>query len=330
MQRAAAWISAYLPGYGLTEVGVESVDASGPVPAQRDLLVSWAPPGQSIQRFPDVSRHTVDVAENTDDFILKPRSTATQMYVHWMGGVDPEWGGTLRSDPEDPVRVEVDRSGSEVLRGSIISDLPGDLTGWTVIWIRSQRTPTLRYALVQGDEAQWVPEVRSGQMINLGRMARPGGDWSPGQRRQLLGMFDETRRGLVQENIYERYVREYERGMLGGSGSGSISHNDERKYMEMLSIFGQLEPPKYLKPAQGQSPDTMVARRSLGRELDLSPWFNRPCVIVIGFLEDSACPIPLRLDGRQPRSQGLTVVRWVFPLPLNDRIAFGIEADEPE
>ena len=100
--------------------------------------------------------------------------------------------------------------------------------------------------------------------------------------------------------------------------------------MEMLSIFGQLQPPKYLKPPEGQSPETMVARRSLGRELDLSPWFSRPCVIVIGFLEDSACPIPLRVDGRPVRSEGLTVIRWIHPLPLNEQIAFRVEEEEPD
>ena len=60
----------------------------------------------------------------------------------------------------------------------------------------------------------------------------------------------------------------------------------------------------------------------LGRELDLSPWFVRPCLIVIGYLEDSECPIPLRVNGDPVPSDGLTVVRWVYPLPVDYDVAF--------
>ena len=60
----------------------------------------------------------------------------------------------------------------------------------------------------------------------------------------------------------------------------------------------------------------------MGRELDLSPWFVRPCLIVIGYLEPSACPIPIRVDGKPVTSTGTTVVRWIKPLKLDATIAF--------
>ncbi|MDY7107286.1 MAG: hypothetical protein SYC29_01490, partial [Planctomycetota bacterium] len=74
------------------------------------------------------------------------------------------------------------------------------------------------------------------------------------------------------------------------------------------------------------SPSLFRTARELGRNLDLSAWFNRPSLIVIGYLRESACPIPLRVAGRTVNSEGLTVVRWVHPLPLIEPIAF----PEPE
>lgn len=63
--------------------------------------------------------------------------------------------------------------------------------------------------------------------------------------------------------------------------------------------------------------DTVVVRvrRQLGRELDLSPWFTRPCLIVTGFLDAASCPVPLQVDGRTPTSEGSVMVRLILPLP---------------
>ncbi len=89
----------------------------------------------------------------------------------------------------------------------------------------------------------------------------------------------------------------------------------QRLFIEMLSMFHQLTPPKYHRGGN-KDPKTAVLSRKLGRELDLSAWFTRPCLIIIGYLEDSPCPVPLRVDGKAPKSEGLTVVRWIYPLPL--------------
>jgi hypothetical protein len=62
----------------------------------------------------------------------------------------------------------------------------------------------------------------------------------------------------------------------------------------------------------------VLMHREVGRELDLSTWFTRPCVIIIGELKGSPCPIPMRLDGRELLSTGTTIVRWIYPLELNE------------
>jgi hypothetical protein len=103
---------------------------------------------------------------------------------------------------------------------------------------------------------------------------------------------------------------------MGQSGR-RLTPDRAMKFMVMLSIFHQLTPPKYHRVAD-KEPETVVMTRKLGRELDLSEWFTRPCLIVIGVLENSSTPVPLRVDGRAPASDGLTVVRWIYPLPLDE------------
>ncbi|MGA1046140.1 MAG: hypothetical protein ACO3ZY_13190 [Phycisphaerales bacterium] len=84
--------------------------------------------------------------------------------------------------------------------------------------------------------------------------------------------------------------------------------------LDMLSLYSMLTPPPYLQnPPTGA--ETARVERMLGRRLDLGPWFNRPCLVVIGYLRDSSLPVPLEIDGETPPSEGLTVVRWILPLP---------------
>jgi hypothetical protein len=59
-------------------------------------------------------------------------------------------------------------------------------------------------------------------------------------------------------------------------------------------------------------------------------WFTRPCIMLIGYVENSPMPVPLRLNNNDepPPSSGLTIVRWIFPLPLDEEAAFD-EVFEP-
>jgi len=51
---------------------------------------------------------------------------------------------------------------------------------------------------------------------------------------------------------------------------------------------------------------------------------RRGPLIIIGYLDQSKCPVPLRLNNQSepPESSGLTVVRWIYPLPLEEKVAF--------
>ncbi|MCP3905905.1 MAG: hypothetical protein GY715_19955 [Planctomycetes bacterium] len=315
-QRAVSWLSVYLPGYGSTSIAIESEEASEGVPAARDLLHPWTPPREASHEFPNADRYRVDVSRNPDDYDLPTRSTATQLYANWRGGVDPGWGG-IAEDPNDPIRVEIDPRGNETLRGSIMNEFTAPLEHMTCIWISSKRVRARRYATSGEDEQIWVRS--SGEMLNVGRMWRPlpldGGD--------TYSMPSLTPEHHLEQNIYGRYVRPFEgSNLLGGATSLDLARR--RTFMEMLSIYRQLRPPQYLKAPKETNPPAMIAKRMLGRELDLSAWFNRPCLIVMGFV-DSELPIPLRVDGREVQSEGTTMIRWIRPLPIAESLAFPIQ-----
>ena len=148
------------------------------------------------------------------------------------------------------------------------------------------------------------------------------GDWSA-NRPFALDSFQPAGDILLHESIYKDYIKGMERGlnMAAPMRAGRpLDYRQIRDYFEMLSMYHQLTPPKYRR-AGGKDPETVVISRKLGRELDLSPWFSRPCLILIGYLEDSPTPVPIQVDGTTPRSNGLTIVRWIYPLPVDeDRI----------
>lgn len=338
LQHARSWMSIYLPGYGTEQIDLDSMEAQGVAfPDQRDLLYSWIPPDVNVQAFPNVARYQVNVREEPDDIALPKRSTATQLKADWMGGVSAEWGGLLRSDPNNPVRVEIDNLGNEVLRGSVISDLPATLRDTTIIWVRNA-TPQRRRYLVSGDEEESrVPLSQSGMMTNLGDMWRlqQGGRLNPGGVIDLGAL--ETGRTLLSSNIDSRYVRPLATSAIQQVTlpGGAMSNSERWTALEMLSFFHQLTPPRYLLDApDSRAPEVAVFNRRVGRELDLSKWFTRPCVIVMGFLDHGESPIPLRLGengGRAPEydDASVTMVRWICPLPVKEEVAFRNILREP-
>ena len=306
-QRAVSWGSLYLPTYGSVDVSIED----DPGEAGQNLLFTWeAPPPDQPDRFPNVDRYVIDVGRSPAHYTLPVRAAATQLYVNWMGALDPDWGGTLRVDPDDPIRVTVGPGGDMRISGTLINDLPGELRDVCVIWVSNNRKRHREYAW-EDDELSWVPPLRSGEMLNDGHMwARE--PWFPDTTLSLSEEFVPDRRTDLEQNIYKRYIEPEEGDRF------RIKSTNLHNYMEMLSIYHQLTPPRYIREDDKDLATAVITRR-LTRELDLSAWFTRPCLIIIGYLDSSKMPVPLLVDGKTPRSEGLTVVRWIYPLPLDER-----------
>ena len=314
-QRAISYLSVYLPGYGTAPIRIDST-------VGRDLLYSWEPPGVNVSKFQNVDEYTVDIGRNAAALSLPTRATTTRLYANWIGGVDQSWGDLLREDPFDPIRVVIDSTGTESsLRGTLINNFPGELTNVTMFWVKSQRIRPRRYFTTGTEEKPWINPNSSGQQGNIGSMWRL--ESKPIQNGDRIVL--EPQRGRLSEAIRETYNSPYRTSGLTGfnpSDTGSISAGKRRNYLEMLSIFHQLAPPPYLKTPNQQADQQYAAfMREVGRELDLSAWFARPCLIVIGQLADSELPIPLKMDNDY-ESNGLTIIRWIFPLPLEEAVAF--------
>jgi hypothetical protein len=305
--RGVSFLSLYLPDYGRREVRLAPLE--GDPARQRDLLASWIPPGQETQTFPNTTRYGVDVGRDDARLELPARSTATQLYAHWLGAA--------AQMPSIQTPIVVSGVTEDQLTGSIVNNLPGPLLNVVLIHIKNNRLSTRSYFTSGGAAAPWVQPMRSGSPLNNGSMwVVPR--WEAGQTLDLAAI---GRSINLESNLAQRYTDNYK----SSSGSftslpstAALTEPERRRFIEMLSVYHQLAPPTYIKSDGQSDPPTVVVRRELGRDLDLSAWFNRPCLILIGYLEGSALPLPLRVENETPESSGLTVVRWVCPLPLDD------------
>jgi hypothetical protein len=321
LARAVSWLSVYLNKYGPVQIGLM------PAQEERNLLLSWPAPRRENQPFPNVDRYTVDVGRDPTVFSIPARSTTAQFYANWRGPLDRNWGGMIVADPRNPVSVNMIDKREHSLAGTLTHQLPGTLTNVIVLWIKNDRVPPRRYQ-VEGEEVRpWVPPTDTRILNNGEAWVYPS--WDPDTPLDLsqlsVGASSSRRTGSTYTSLFRYLEDKYKKPFESNtrmSGLDTIpSDSNIRDYFEMLSMYNQLTPPEY--QSQRDLPvDQVVVTRDLGRELDLSVWFTRPCLIVIGRLENSTSPVPLRIEGGEHMTSGLTIVRWVYPLPLEEEIAF--------
>ena len=152
---------------------------------------------------------------------------------------------------------------------------------------------------------QWVKQTESGNLLNQAYMWKKG-SWKSNEVLHLDQLKTVLKSSL--SNGVTRYT-------LNPWRSGRFSMSEWRTHMEMLALYSHLTPPKYQKLPDQNGPQTFRSIRYDGRLLDLSWWFGRPCLIVMGFLPDAPIPVDINVDGKTVReSKGVTFVRWVYPL----------------
>ncbi len=321
-QRATTWFSAFLPGYSPTEVSVGGAVADG------NLLASWAkPPSGTGDTFPNKDRYRVPFDQQFG-YRVPSRATSVYFIARWRGVIAPSWGGGLRMDSKSPVRLSIDRNGGSpvaLLSGAIINDLPGELEQVTFILVTPFRTELPRLSRNSNVPA---PVLR-GQLPLEGRLFRRAANlaWKPGQAIELSEIFDAASSRSVtadlESNIRDLYQKPIlNQTMLAVTGE-NMSVDSRRRYLEALSLFSMLQPPEWLAQ-QGQTVDAARSEREHARELDLGPWFTRPCLIVMGFLEDKPTPVPVTINGATVGSTGTTLFRWICPLDSVDLVDFAI------
>lgn len=313
-QRAVSWLSIYTPGYGDRMIELEQ-DRDA-----RNLLASWSAAGSEQQAFSDSTNFSVDLERRPDRAILPSRGTTMDLHANWLGTVDRnDWGGLIRVQHDDPIVVRRDGKGKEIgLEGTILSDLPGDLQQVRITWIHSNRYPEPGLAGTKQNQLPWVNPLQAGVPPNRGYVWAQG-TLHPGQRIDLAQMEPQPSHAL-KRHIESTYLPTEDKGF---DIKKTIGDEQRRKELEILTWYQQLPPPAYHRSGE-EFTKTGMTRRSVGRELDLSPWLTRPCLIVTGFLEKSELPFPVLIDGddEAATSEGLIMVRWIFPLPQHDPVAF--------
>ncbi|MBX3356649.1 MAG: hypothetical protein KF724_13210 [Phycisphaeraceae bacterium] len=325
LARAVSWFSAALPGYGAAEITVDR--DSG----ERNLLTIWSPPPSgSTLTFPNPSRYEVPI-DSPGSIEVPSRATSSEFEVHWMGALNEQWGALPAGDGASTIEPVLEwivdpRVG---LRGSLIHRLPSDLSSVRIIHVQPFRTPrprlvtpparaTDRRGARSATEAPLrdpLPEIDpSGNAPNYGRYREvplwPAGTpldlssvlYPNGPAPPSVGTVDSLQVGM-RERYYARVAAS---GLIGGVSLPEFDQYD------LLSFYWWLQPPEYMA-----RPEPQLARvlRTLGRTIDLSPWSNRPCLVIVGYLANSPLPIPIEIGGRRPPSNGLTIVRIVVPLP---------------
>lgn len=322
--RAVSYFSVYFPGYGQTSLRIDSE------PGRRDLLRSWTPPDVPIKTFSNADRYAVDLREPAT-FDIPKRSTASMFQADWLGPLDSNWQ-MIR--PTTPIRVTMTGSNEDMITGVLTHNLPATLEDVTLIWVQNNRVATRTYGTENDQEGVWIPEGKSGHMSNLGHMWKLAGNfrWDAGIPVNLQITLESAQQGgratRLERTIETKYVDpEANRGFA----SAQALVGSRQDYLEMLSFFQQLTPPTYLRnPRDTQDVPSVFLYRKLGWEHDLSEWFTRPCLIVMGTLRNSELPIPLEIDGDRPNSEGLTIVRWIYPLDLEEEIAFADILSDPD
>lgn len=315
-QHARSWMSVYLPGYG--DRVVELAEDRN----IRNLLHPWAPREGSTLSFPDSTDIIVDLDRRPDRSSLPGRATTTNLYADWYGQVDSlRWGGTLRMDPNNPVQPKRDAIGREIgLRGTLISDLPAALEQVRILWVTGDRMPPRVLVSDEETTTPWVDPLYAGRPLNRGH-AWGMSELAPGGRIDL-----STLEPAPSNDIHDFIETSYRPPEATAFNAfRDYGDRDRLEELELLGLYGQLPPPSYHRTGDSLT-KTGVTQRLFGRELDLSPWLGRPCLIVTGFMRDSELPVPLVVDNEDDthRSSGLTMVRWILPLPQHDPTAFGL------
>ena len=309
-RRAVTWLSVFAPDYGSVEL---AIDPDGD-PTLRNTLESWRPAGSSVEGFPSRERYRLPL-DSTNRVTVPSRATTVDFKAQWLGAVPEAWGRMPHA--QTPITAQIDNNAATptiALTGSLLHELPGTLRNVKVMHIWPRRNPLTSLAPAEADD---VPVRRAiDPMPNRGVMMDVS-DWAPGKPLDMAQVFGDPRpmttvSGL-ELTLAKRYYADIEQTARQNVGLGGGDIELEQS-MDMLSIYGMLQPPRYLRDNDAT---TLRITRLGGRELDLSQWLTQPCLIVTGWLDAAPLPYDFTLDGERIESSGRVMVRWVMPLPAS-------------
>ncbi|QQS09282.1 MAG: hypothetical protein IPK69_01240 [Phycisphaerales bacterium] len=303
VDRARTWFGVMLPGYGRTQVSLGDERPGGDGGMSSDILAPWEAPSTSMgMTFTDSAAYVVD-ALRPRAMSVPTRGTMKEFVADWSG--PPVWSMF------QPVNVDgsvgslewgKDDRGRTIVKGKLIHKLPGLLQPAMVIVVRGQRDYPTSVEMWANGSAYSVSEWPADEVVDLELKFKESGGASTND----LSAWLDTLTGKL--------------GASSGMMISSTAGGDEWDRLLALSVEPMLDPPD-LRSTTSQPSAALVRRATHG--YDIARWFTQPCVIVIGLLEDrdltpadkAVLPTPVRVDGEAVRSAGVTLVRWMYPMP---------------
>ena len=318
--RATSWFSAYLPEYGMADISIDTPTST---------LSTWSPPpAGSIENFPNSV--TFEVGAATNQLRIPSRGTSAHLKATWQGVLEGPWQD-MPSDAEVPIRQIVyptEPPGFQI-EGVLRHGLPWAFSRIRLIQIAPINNTLPRYTNIDMTSR----ELPISPLLNPGLFAglNPD-DWKQGSAIDLRTLFpgrQEIRNSQLadtrfsfsrqMEEIYQkRILSQLERSILSTTGDWT---NLRQESLEMYAIFRMLPQPVYLLNQPGWQNNAASLRfdRWLGAQTDCSDWLVRPCIMVIATLEGVPSPVPIEINGKPVDSEGTVVLRWIQPLPVDDR-----------
>ncbi|NOG54332.1 MAG: hypothetical protein HND57_08385 [Planctomycetes bacterium] len=320
-QRTTTYLTLMLNGYGshtvhLVDPAVES-DAPDAVAtyARHNVVHALYPVHGSLSQFPDTREYGLDAAEPYE-IDVPSRNTAKQFVLRWFGRPLEGWGMPAAATVADRPREVTSGPGGSTsqasrVAGVLLHNLPAPLSDITVFYVTSDPAVNPN---VQLTRSEGVSRARPPLISYAWSIPQP---WQPGQPLDLESeTFAYTPDSRFVDGVQDKYMAGMMKGMPHSlvGGQSTFSQTQQRTAMELLGAYHLIKPPIWV----GQAPnDQLLYHRSMGRELDMSPWFSQPCLIITGFLRGGEIPTPVRLDGDplpESDSASLTMIRWVYPL----------------
>jgi hypothetical protein len=299
VQRSRTFLSVLIPEYGDATISVsDNADEGGE--RFNNIITPFGGLSASAS-FPDSRAYYIDAA-NPSETTFPVRSTIKEFRIDWAGSTDwnmprpigggatyPTRPGEIRVTPQSPPGT-----GVHVLEGVLEHNLPTSIDNVVVIVTRGQR-----YYANNQDVLAMPPYEFS---LN--------GAWRPGTP---LYLSDLT---LIEKAGDAKRLPSWLNRHRNKNWNQPNSTADALIAAGLINMMDRPDP----NDNRGMTP-----LRSVMHGWDLGRWFTQPCVIVLGTLDNAACPTPIRVNGKPIEANGLTVIRWIYPLPENP---LQIEPDE--
>lgn len=322
-QHSRSFITAPLEGYGTQPVAATLQD-----PEEKskfhDTVVAFTDPDSVSSTFPDPRRYEVDSADQ--HVVAYPaRSTARQFVVDSMHRPIQGWGMPNFDDELTKPRIVSPPPGAiepPTLSGVLKHSLPAPLRNVKIIFVSNQEWQ--RFGKRPVETAWSYPRLKA--------YSWEIDPWRPGDELDLHAdlksstvpyFWNGTGATTARSDVLT-IMEHYGRSTFGGFGGDSASVYTPANLqmdIEALSFYRLLDQPKWVGEVKG-SP--LMLDRRMGRELDLSAWLNRPCLIILGYLEQGEEPLPLpapmTIGGAsvdQTATNSHVFIRWIFPFPAN-------------